>query len=76
MRVLRALLASALVLSLGASSGYTRPQNTEPRTNSYRTLNDRFVVRHPKSLDEWRTRARWLREKTADSSRIGDLVRF
>ena len=62
MRVFRPLLATTLVLSLGATSGLTQPQNTAARTSNYRTLNDRFVVRQPKSLDEWRTRARWLRE--------------
>ena len=40
----------------------TRPQDTAAGTYRYRTLNDRFVVRHPKSLEEWRTRAAWLRE--------------
>jgi hypothetical protein len=28
----------------------------------YRTLDDRFVVRHPASLEEWRVRAAYLRE--------------
>src|SRR5882672_2577994 len=62
MRLLWPFVASALVLSLGATSVHMRPQDTAARTHRYRTLEDRFVVRHPKSLDEWRTRASWLRE--------------
>jgi hypothetical protein len=50
------------VLSLEATSLDPRPQETATRTHRYRTLEDRFVVRHPKSLEEWRTRAAWLRE--------------
>ena len=37
-------------------------QAAAPRTPTYRTLEDRFVVNHPKSLAEWRTRAAWLKE--------------
>jgi hypothetical protein len=60
MRVLWPLaVACSLVLSPGATS---QPQDTAARTSRYRTLNDRFVVRHPRSLEEWRTRAAWLRE--------------
>ena len=62
MRMLWSLVACPLVLSLGATPVYTRPQDTAARTHRYRTLEDRFVVRHPKSLEEWRTRAAWLRE--------------
>ena len=62
MRRLWPLVAFTLVLSLGATSVYTRPQETAARTHRYRTLEDRFVVRHPKLLEEWRTRAAWLRE--------------
>jgi hypothetical protein len=51
-----------VLLSLGATSVKNGPQETAPRTHQYRTLNDRFVVRHPKSLEEWRPRAAWLRE--------------
>jgi hypothetical protein len=63
MRVLVPLVVTHLLaLSLGATSVDPRPQDTAARTYRYRTLNDRFVVRHPKSLEEWRTRATWLRE--------------
>jgi hypothetical protein len=63
MRVLWSGLAVCLlVLSLGATSVGTPPQDTAASTHRYRTLNDRFVVRHPSSLEEWRTRAAWLRE--------------
>jgi hypothetical protein len=51
-----------VLLSLGATSVDTRPQDTAARAHRFRTLEDRFVVRHPKSLEEWRTRAAWLRE--------------
>ena len=33
-----------------------------PGAPRYRTLDDRFVVRHPGSLEEWRVRAAYLRE--------------
>jgi hypothetical protein len=63
MRALLPLVVTYLLaLSLGAPSVDLRPQDTAPRTSRYRTLNDRFAVRHPKSLEEWRTRATWLRE--------------
>jgi dienelactone hydrolase len=50
------------LLSLGAQSIHTPPQNTTATPQRYRTLDDRFVVRHPKSLEDWRPRASWLRE--------------
>jgi Acetyl xylan esterase (AXE1) len=59
MRVLSMLLACPLVLSLGAVS---TPTAQEARAPHYRTLEDRFTVKHPKSLEEWKTRAAWLRE--------------
>jgi hypothetical protein len=62
MRVLCPLLVCALVLPLGAASVETQPQQTAAPAHRYRTLEDRFVVHHPKSLEEWRTRAVWLRE--------------
>ena len=62
MRRLWPLAAFTLVLSLGAASVSSRPQPPAARTHRYRTLEDRFVVRHPKSLEEWQTRAAWLRE--------------
>jgi hypothetical protein len=63
MRVLWPLLvACPLVLSLGAPSVEAQPQQTPARTHRFRTLEDRFAVRHPQSLEEWRTRAGWLRE--------------
>ena len=47
-----------LALPLPASGG----QTTSRATQSYRTLDDRFVVRHPSSLDQWRRRAAYLRD--------------
>ena len=69
MRVLWSLVvACSIALSPGATSLDSRPQESGARTPRYRTLNDRFVVRHPKSLDEWRTRAAWLREHVLASA--------
>jgi hypothetical protein len=63
MRMLWVLVACPLVLlSPGATSFNTPPQDAAARSHRYRTLEDRFVVRHPKSLEEWRPRAAWLRE--------------
>jgi len=63
MRGLWVLVVGCLfALSLDATSADPRPQDPAARTSRYRTLNDRFVVRHPKSLEEWRSRAAWLRE--------------
>ena len=56
------LVACPVVLSLGAAPVEAQAQDAAARTHRFRTLNDRFVVRHPGSLDEWRTRAAWLRE--------------
>ena len=49
-------------LSLTGPAVESRPQVDASRPGPYRTLNDRFVVRHPASPDEWRARATWLRE--------------
>src|SRR5262245_45123832 len=73
MRVLRVLVVCSLVLPLGAvPSSPLSPLSNEHQAASpaprYRTLNDRFVVRHPKSLEEWRTRAAWLREHVLASA--------
>jgi hypothetical protein len=69
MRALLPLVVTYLLaLSLGATSVDPPPQDTGARPHSYRTLNDRFVVRHPKSLEEWRTRAAWLREHVLASA--------
>ena len=57
---LRLLAAGSLMagLALGAPPR-ARGEEAAPR---YRTLDDRFVVRHPASLEEWRGRAAYLRE--------------
>jgi hypothetical protein len=63
---MRTLLVSVVftfaLLSIGAQSTKTPPQNTTAPSQRYRTLDDRFVVRHPKALEDWRTRAARLRE--------------
>ncbi len=51
------VLSIVLLLCLGVSSA---PQ--EATAPHYRTLEDRMTVRHPTSLEEWKTRAAWLRE--------------
>ena len=57
---LRLLAAGSLMagLALGAPPR-ARGEEAAPR---YRTLDDRFVVRHPASLEDWRGRAAYLRE--------------
>jgi dienelactone hydrolase len=64
MRVWRPLLVlGPCVLSLFiVPATDIRAQDKPPDTSRYRTLNDRFTVRHPKSLEEWKPRAAWLRE--------------
>ncbi len=63
MRKLWVLFACTMVLSsLGAGPVDATAQDPAARPRVYRTLNDRFAVRQPKSLEEWRTRAAWLRE--------------
>jgi len=52
------MIGIALIVPSPASEG----QTTSRGTPSYRTLDDRLVVRHPSSLDQWRRRAAYLRE--------------
>lgn len=54
--------AFVLLLLITPSVSTRARQAAAPRTPTYRTLNDRFVVNHPTSLAEWRRRAAWLRE--------------
>ncbi len=72
MRFMRLLLLGSLVLVHGATSGAQAPRTTSsaqtPRETKYRTLEDRLVVRRYASLDEWRTRATWLREHVLASA--------
>jgi len=63
MRILLVPVAFTFALfSIGAQSIHTPPQKSTAPPPKYRTLDDRFVVRHPKSLEDWRTRAAWLGE--------------
>src|SRR2546427_10399393 len=48
--------------ALGAPPQARGEEGAPPGAARYRTLDDRFVVRHPASLEAWRGRAAYLRE--------------
>jgi len=59
-------------LALGAPPR-ARGEQAAPPGPRYRTLDDRLVVRHPASLEEWRGRAAYLREHILASAGLFPL---
>ena len=57
-----------LVLLLLGPAVHTQPNADAPKARRYRTLNDRFTVRQPASLEDWQARAAWLRDHVLASA--------
>ena len=77
MRTSISIACSFVLLSLIGPPVDTRGrQDAAPRPPTYRTLDDRFVVNHPKSLPEWRTRAAWLRDRGRPFKREASMAKL